>query len=171
MQTPHFLQAARWSFARLGMLGILGILGLGLVSACKQPAQTAFCAAPNKKTVFIVFLVFSVAAHHKARAPQTVYRTGVARKPQGFSLQTRRTRSPQTARVLFANAAHQISQTCPTSPTCPTKCRPQKPASRIRYYGCCRQATPEYAPASNRKERKLRFDCDGIRTFFDDQHG
>ena len=77
LPTTHFLQAARWSFARLG------ILGVGLVSVCKHPAQTATRAAPLKP-VFLVFLVFSVAAHPKARKPQTVSETGVARKPQGF---------------------------------------------------------------------------------------
>jgi len=63
--------------------GNTGNTGGGLVWGCKRPAQTAFCAAPNKKTVFIVFLVFTVAAHPKASTPQTVYRPHVARKPLG----------------------------------------------------------------------------------------
>ena len=81
LQTTHFLQAVGWSFARLGILGILGILGVGLVWVCKHPAQTANSAAPNKKPVFIVFLVFSVAAPPIICKPQMVSKTGVARKP------------------------------------------------------------------------------------------
>ena len=85
LQTTRFLQAARWSFARLGILGILGILGLGLCWSANtlrrlQTAPPQFCqtsqTSPTSPT----------AAHPIIRKPQTVYRPHAC---------------PQAARVYF----------------------------------------------------------------------